>query len=1842
MWRHLLFALLGLAFSLPGIAQIPQSPSFHGGDPSKSIDLKNPENSSYFRPLRYDYAKQNPRFRAMIPRKRKCVSVEMDKDLKTKNVSETEGEFENWINESMKRVSSTRSLRRMAPTVYTLPVVVHVIYSRPSENISDGQIQSQFTVLNQDYRRENPDRLNTPKEFKSIAVDTGIEFCLASLDPDGNPTDGINRISMSGSPFTDQYINEVIKPNTIWDPTRYLNIWVCNIASGILGYAQFPVSSTLTGISEVAGNATNANTDGVVINYSTFGTTGTVSPPFDRGRTATHEIGHWLGLRHIWGDRNCGDDYCDDTPQVSSANYACPPGVAGCVSGTNAMIQNYMDYTDDACMNLFTRSQRERMRIVLEQSPRRKELLTSSVCSAGQLPPEPDFISDVQTGCGPLTVKFSNQSTGDPTEFAWTFGGGKPGSSNQENPSVVFKSPGIYSVSLRASNPSGSRSVMKEGFIRVVAQGNAIPYAANFEDGFPPQGFQIKNAQNDQTWAYSEKVSAEGKGSGAAYFNNYDNNAINSQDWLLSPVLNIAHAKGTRLSFKVAYAAYDNTYSDTLGVFVATSCGTIFRNIYFKGGADLATTGETKAFQSPFVPGAREWRTETIDLSQFDGQSSIQVAFVNFSGYGNDLFLDDFSLSDMRTPEPIAAFSASKTSICAGESISFTDESINQPTNWIWSFPHASPGSDTTMNPTVTYNEPGIYDVILTVSNASGSHSVTQEGMIVVKSRPSLSLTSEKTNICAGEIITLTAAGSDTYIWTEGEKTLEEQGPMVTVQPLEDKIYTVTAKGNQECEAAASQAIRVEQGRVLTLTPAKAKVCAGNEVTLNATGAESYEWSPAQGLSNTKSGLVKASPSVTTTYKVIGRTRTGCELVKEITVVVEDAPTNFAISAPSEVICPGETLTMTASGAASYTWYPVESLNISEGNTVVANPKTTTTYTVTASTENGCTAQRSLTIRAGRQPNVEIRTAKYNLCKGESIILTATGATRFNWTPEEGLDAGFGATVQATPLVTTAYSVIGMSNEGCSDTTQVELNVVEPAQVTITNSQPVICRGERALLEVNGGVSYRWSPSIGLSSAFRNQIFASPTRNTTYRVTATDRNGCTSTAETKVSIAENYRPKAKFTAEKTIICAGLPIQMTDLSGSAVEYYWEFPNGSPSTSTEQHPTVTYMEEGLYDVVLTVKNCYGQEDRYEEIGFIVVTAPFTLGLNTMGDITICKDEPYRLAAYGAENYEWSPSVGLDATVGNVVHANPAVSTTYTVTGSDGDGCKSSESVTLNVSGNGNQLSISPVAPSICKGESIVLEATGGITYNWSPQRGLDNYSSSQVLASPSKTTTYQVETTDLDGCTFTDTLTVHVRQTEKLVATADQSTICPGDITSLKINQKGVFNWEPAYGLSNTVGTEIDAFPKETTSYTITGKDQQGCTLSAQVTISVNRASKLKLNAQDPQICKGGATLLTASNGRNYKWSPTTGLDKTSGPIVRAAPKTTTTYTVISEGEGCANTQSVTVEVVPPNPIQLLPASARICQGDVVSVKAEGANTYVWDAEIGLSNTVGESVVIAPSQTTSYRVHGRDSLGCETEGAITVVVEEGDFLSVSSSLGTICEEDEVELLAEGAISYEWQKQEGIRALETARTYAQPTETSEYRVIGKNSYGCTDTASVKVAVSSLKPEFKISTTRIDLAKDHGFVQFNDETPGATAWLWDFGTGSLSETQNPTHVYTEPGVYNVKLHVTNGICNKIVSQTILVENSSSLEDISDEGMISISDRPSNGIVNLQVESPRKMYLRLRLLDDSGTQLLAGALRIKSGSYQQQLDLSGYDKGIYHIQVTDGKETLTQKIQYL
>lgn len=253
------------------------------------------------------------------------------------------------------------------PERIQIPVVVHVLWNNGGQNVSDAQILSQIDVLSKDYSGQNSDRTKIPSYFSALAADCGISFALAKTDPQGKPTNGIVRkqTNIGIFSFDDKAKSTALGGDDPWDAGSYLNIWVCNLETGISGYASAPGGP--------------AAKDGVVISTSVFGTIN-IGGPFNKGRTATHEIGHWLSLRHIWGDAACGDDQVNDTPTQQAANRGCNSGEKFTCGSTahGDMYMNYMDFSDDACMYMFTKGQRDRMRVLFENGGPRRSLLFSN------------------------------------------------------------------------------------------------------------------------------------------------------------------------------------------------------------------------------------------------------------------------------------------------------------------------------------------------------------------------------------------------------------------------------------------------------------------------------------------------------------------------------------------------------------------------------------------------------------------------------------------------------------------------------------------------------------------------------------------------------------------------------------------------------------------------------------------------------------------------------------------------------------------------------------------------------------------------------------------------------------------------------------------------------------------------------------------------------------------------------------------------------------------------------------------------------------------------------------------------------------------------------------------------------------------------------------------------------------------------------------------------------------------------------------------------------------------------------------------------------------------------
>jgi PKD repeat protein len=429
----------------------------------------------------------------------RCATMEQDSINRLKFPQRGElNDFELSIQNKIAEINVRASGRTQA-TIITIPIIVHVVHNGEpvgsGTNISKEQVAAQLEVLNEDFRK----KIGTPGYNSSgVGADIEIEFCLSPVNENGTTLaePGIHRVRGSQSTWSRAEIDGSLKPSTIWNPNLFFNVWTLKFGgadANLLGYAQFPDQSNLDGLNSVGGPAT---TDGVVVQYSSFGSAdkGTfpvMQAPYNKGRTLTHETGHWLGLRHIWGDGACGNDFVSDTPIQQNESRGCPTNKLSCDGSTPAMVQNYMDYSDDACMNIFTNGQKARIRAVIELSPRRKTLGEGAICNgqANEVPVAKLIKDDKKCILLGSSLTFTDLSTNFPTSWQWTFEGGDPSSSTAQNPKVKYNSPGKFYITLIASNSIGPSLLVKDSI--VVTSEGLCATPSNFKNEFTPSVLKL-------------------------------------------------------------------------------------------------------------------------------------------------------------------------------------------------------------------------------------------------------------------------------------------------------------------------------------------------------------------------------------------------------------------------------------------------------------------------------------------------------------------------------------------------------------------------------------------------------------------------------------------------------------------------------------------------------------------------------------------------------------------------------------------------------------------------------------------------------------------------------------------------------------------------------------------------------------------------------------------------------------------------------------------------------------------------------------------------------------------------------------------------------------------------------------------------------------------------------------------------------------------------------------------------------------------------------------------------------------------------------------------------------
>ena len=533
---------------------------------------------------------------------------------------------------------------RGSQTIYTIPVVFHVIHNNGSENISDEQILNGLAIMNRDYAMLNTDISLVVTAFENITADVGIQFALATKDPNGNCTRGINRIVSPLTSVGDQSMKDLI----MWPRNKYLNIWICQDANGAAGYSNLPP--------DVAGNW-GANTDGIVVRSDYVGAIGTSTS--QRSRTLTHEAGHWLNLYHTWGPgnspgvaSNCNqDDNVTDTPNTIGWTTCSLTG-SSC-GNTVDNVQNYMEYS--YCSRMFTQGQRTRMRAAITSSvASRSSLITAAnLLATGVTNPAlcvADFEFNKNILCAGDSVAFTDISYHGITSWNWNFGDGVTliGSDPavHQNPVHTYNTAGTYTVTLTVSNGADQLSKTYSNVITVLGPaGMNTPLMEGFEGTWPANNWFVNNPDGDETWQVVNTNYSGAKGLKLANFTSESGHV----DEFISNTFDMSAIDTIFVSYKWAYANRVNATDDRLRISASGDCGAAWTLARIRKGTTNLPTGT--ATNLAFTPSSTaQWSGETLTLTNSNYMTDhFQLKYEFISYGGNNLYLDDINITVVDT-----------------------------------------------------------------------------------------------------------------------------------------------------------------------------------------------------------------------------------------------------------------------------------------------------------------------------------------------------------------------------------------------------------------------------------------------------------------------------------------------------------------------------------------------------------------------------------------------------------------------------------------------------------------------------------------------------------------------------------------------------------------------------------------------------------------------------------------------------------------------------------------------------------------------------------------------------------------------------------------------------------------------------------------------------------------------------------------------------------------------------------------------------------------------------------------------------------------------------------------
>ncbi|MDD5569888.1 MAG: choice-of-anchor L domain-containing protein [Bacteroidales bacterium] len=935
-------------------------------------------------------------------------------------------------------------------------------------------------------------------------------------------------------------------------------------------------------------------------------------------------------------------------------------------------------------------------------------------------------------------------------------------------------------------------------------------------------------------------------------------------------------------------------------------------------------------------------------------------------------------------------------------------------------------------------------------------------------------------SVCAGNCIILNSSalgGNPPYTYTWSPATGLSGTTGTTVTACPAITTTYTVRLKDNLNATATANAVVTVNPIPNVTSTGGTICHGTSINIIAGGATTYTWNT--GATN---NTYNVSPTQTTTYTVTGNAN-GCTSTASCVVVVNPLPT---ISATGGTVCNGSSQQICASGGATYTW----NNGLGAGQCKTVTPSATTTYIVTGTDANGCTGTASCVVIVNN--NITPTVNNPTICLGVIATLTASGGDNYTWTP----GGQTGSTITVNPVTTTTYLVNATNAFGCTGTVVAKVTVNQLPNITATGG--IICSGSSININASNGTTYTWN-----TSSNNNPYNVTPNTTTTYTVTGTDGNGCTNTALCMV----NVNPNPTVTATNGSVCNGS--SATICASGSNTYSW---NNSITTSCQtQAPTVTT----IYYVTGTDANgCKGTAS-----ATIVVSTNLTM--NVTG-ATICNGATATICAANGNTYTWNTGQQ-----GSCISVSPNTTTIYSVSGTHVNGCTGTATVLVSVNPLPN---VTATGGTICIGASINISANGAATYNWNN----GTTTQTQVVA-PKITTTYFTTGTDANGCTSTASCIVIVNPLP--VVTATGGSMCENSSIVISASGATSYIWDNGLGAGNPKTVS----PKQTTTYLVTGTDNNTCSNTASCVVCVNSA--LVLNVSPNEMCSGGTATVCVSNGTNYTWS--TGENT---PCITVSPINTTSYYVTgTNSNGCTGISFAVVNV---NQLPSVSAvNKTICYGITTTLTATGSGgtppyNYQWASVT--SPATGATVSVSPLVNTTYSITVTDNKGCTATTTVSVIVSPQMFAGITKTDATcglpnasaqVTGTGGIPIISGAPYTYLWSP--GSHTTNIISNIVSGT----YNVTVTDAVGCIATASVVITDT---PPVTLSTSSTPTnCFANGTATVNVLT-GTPSYTYTWSTLPPQNTQVATNINS--GLYTVTV-VDNKGCSNIAS-VIVNEN--------------------------------------------------------------------------------------------